>query len=1600
MASADNSRNKKSMHESYLLELLEPRIMLSADPFGAAEVAVDLLMTGLQKEGVEYEDYSPGDTSDDTPDNSDASAFSETLDSLDIASVTSLFASQDPLSSIQQFDSQQSDNPQSSNSQFSLQPGDSDFISTPDNEHSRTELIIIDAAVDNQQQLLQQIIPADSQINYQIHYVDHNSGGINQISELLKQYSQIEAVHILSHGNSDGVQLGSSWIDAGTLNQQAEQITQWSSALTEDADILIYGCDVTSSEAGIDFVQTLQRLSGADVAASDDKTGATALGGDWDLEYQSGVIEAQLAFSVEAQQVWQGTLATFVVDTTNDTVDANLGDGFALDGSGNTSLRAAIMEANFLGGADQINLAANTYNLSLGDLQVTSAITLVGADAATTIIDGGGSDRIFHIDEFSSLNASELTLQGGVASGGGDPGKGGAIFVYSDGALTLNRVILSGNQAVDGAGIYNNAVVNLTDVVISGNTTTGGGASEGGGLYNRGDATLTNVTLSGNSAGLGGGIHNDSSGSASIDLTNVTISGNTATGAEGGGIHNENTATLTNVTVSNNSSATQGGGIYTTGTVTISNSILANNTAGGSGPDAFGTFSSDGTNIIENIGPASGFGSDTSGDPNLGALANNGGFTQTHALLGGSIAIDAGTNLNAPPLDQRGYLRTDGLADSGAFEAGATAPGANYVVINTNASGVGSLEWAIDQANLSAGFDTISFNIAGSGPHVISVDGDGLPSISDSVLIDGWSEPDYVNTPVIRIDAGTFPGVNGLWLNSGSDGSIIRGLSMTGFTGNDAIEVTSSGNTIVGNYIGLTTDGTTVDGNDTGIRIRQGASDNQIGGTGAADKNLIAGSSYAGINIHGNNTNNNRIIGNDIGLDASATVVNTGTFGIVIWNRPDGNQVGGTADGEGNRIAGFNKAVVIDSNPQAATNTSILGNQIWGSTQLGIDLENDGISYNDAGDADAGANNQLNFPVFSKVTQSGSNLDVDLLLDVPAGNYRLELFENPAGINASGHGEGQVFLGAVTLVSTGTGVQAFSTSLTGVVVGDINTVAATVTEDLGGGSFGNTSEFSQAPGLPVLIRDEFNNPAYSGNDGHLPWVNDWQEIGEADGPVWDTITTSAVSVWSNFGDDGLDLWAANNLGAWREADLTFASSATLSFDWAMLNTEAGDSVSLQISTDGGVGWTTLDTFDGPLNHGSTQAASYDISAYIDNDTRIKFETVSGFESDDEFFVDNVQIAMTRYESTLWLSTHNSATYDHTDDGISSVGVSNGNEIVAFENPNLNLELGDGSSGVTDGTFSVEHTLEQNVRAMHYVNSVVTVVTKTVAGGEGVYELQPGQIVVSMRDESGGSPDFSVPKVGGGNLTVNNTDVLVYTPGSGYEMLLEDVFFKVDGTTPANVHAITIVEQETTLGVDTTLSAGTYLIARSDSPNHSDISTYGKDGNYVRQDLLLGSGFLDATEHIQGLELLEADLTVGNTALVQGTLLISINKPMTVGTSGGTTVSAENTDIIALTVNATQQDGTPGTDVDAQIVFDGSDVSLSIASSQEINGLTLVGNDLETINSEPTLATSGTDPTFATGGAATRRVRHQFVQRHQCGHDRKWTDAQQSDPDCQ
>ena len=368
-----------------------------------------------------------------------------------------------------------------------------------------------------------------------------------------------------------------------------------------------------------------------------------------------------------------GHAATFVVNTTADTADAVPGDGICADSGGACSLRAAVQEANALAGPDTIQLGAATYVLSgaagddlavSGDLDITGDLTLTGAGTASTIIDGGGVDRVLDIDPSGagvSVTISNLTVRGGNAAGQAGGG------IRNLGTLSLSNVTLAANSSgVNGGGLLNLGTLTLTNTTVSGNTA----GTDGGGIYNSGGGTLTITasTLSGNSANSagrnGGGIFNASAAT----LTNVTVSGNSANSGGGGVFNSGGTATLVNVTLGENS-ATIGGGISNpAGTVTLTNTLVANS----SGGNCSGAISSGGNNLDSGSSCAfAGAGDLSNRDPLLGVLANNGGATQTRALSAGSPAIDAGSNAACPATDQRGVARpfpAGGNCDIGAFE--------------------------------------------------------------------------------------------------------------------------------------------------------------------------------------------------------------------------------------------------------------------------------------------------------------------------------------------------------------------------------------------------------------------------------------------------------------------------------------------------------------------------------------------------------------------------------------------------------------------------------------------------------------------------------------------------------------------------------------------------------------------------------------------------------------------------------------------------------------------------------------------------------------------------------------------------------------------
>ena len=546
-------------------------------------------------------------------------------------------------------------------------------------EEERRELVIVNENVSDYQQLIADLQGGDNKRVIEVVVLEADRDGIDQISEILADRSDLAAVHFITHGAGGQINLGNSWLNSNSLQQNSQAVGGWGSALTEKGDFLFYGCNIATDIPGRTLLNDIARLTGADVTASDDLTGQAQFGGDWVFEYDRGSIETALAISGDAQQNWNGVLATFTVNTTLDTVDTSPGDGVAADAAGNTSLRAAIMEANAVGGANEIILNAGTYTLSLGpagednaargDLDVTGELAITGAGADVTIIDGNLLDSVFHLKgDAADLTLTDLTIKGGRSNGHG----GGIHVGHNMARLTATRIIVSGNLADKGAGIFNHGTMTLTDVVISSNGDAA--TREGGGIYNERVAILNGVTIGGNQADDGGGIINDNK-AGSISLTNVTISGNTATN-KGGGLYTQKPATIVNSTITLNSAAAGGGISHNGGTIDLKNTIVAGNMAA-LNPDVEGALNSQGNNLIGDKGTASGFSNGvnddqvgTAGspiDPLLGALQDNGGYTQTHALLAGSPAIDAGDNSVGLADDQRRYSRPlDGNSDETA----------------------------------------------------------------------------------------------------------------------------------------------------------------------------------------------------------------------------------------------------------------------------------------------------------------------------------------------------------------------------------------------------------------------------------------------------------------------------------------------------------------------------------------------------------------------------------------------------------------------------------------------------------------------------------------------------------------------------------------------------------------------------------------------------------------------------------------------------------------------------------------------------------------------------------------------------------------------
>lgn len=276
----------------------------------------------------------------------------------------------------------------------------------------------------------------------------------------------------------------------------------------------------------------------------------------------------------------------------------------------------------------------------------------------TGAMEGGGIHSV----------SSELALIDSTISGNQAPSDGGGIY-GRDISLALARSRIVNNAASQGGGLFSvNSYLRADTSSISGNSAT----AVGGGIMHSGNRLLSvnASTLADNQADRGGGLLLD--GGASARLFNSTVSGNVAT-TDGGGIYNFGALRIYASTIAANT-ATQGGGLYVhAGSVALTESIVGDN----QGADCYGTATLSYTLIEDGSCAAT-----LVGDPGLMPLADNGGLTQTHALLPGSPAIDGGEPvLSCGRQDQRGAPRPydgdgDGvsISDLGAFEFGAQPP--------------------------------------------------------------------------------------------------------------------------------------------------------------------------------------------------------------------------------------------------------------------------------------------------------------------------------------------------------------------------------------------------------------------------------------------------------------------------------------------------------------------------------------------------------------------------------------------------------------------------------------------------------------------------------------------------------------------------------------------------------------------------------------------------------------------------------------------------------------------------------------------------------------------------------------------------------------
>ena len=496
-------------------------------------------------------------------------------------------------------------------------------------------VVFVDARVKDSAELLNGVAPGT-----QVVQLDASKDGLQQIADYLGSHQGVSSVQIIAHGNSGDLWLGNTYLSADNIAARSEVLAQIGQDMNVGGDILIYACNTAAGDRGVNFVDSLAQLTGRDIAASSNRTGA---GSDWTLEIATGSIESRTALAYGSMSGYQYSLATVTV--------LNNGD------SGVGSLRQALSSAV---SGDTVAFGADmTINLN-SQLIISKNLTIDGDrnndGVADVTLSGQYKTQVLQVNSGVTATLDGLIITKGLVAGNG-------AAAGTDGTAAM------------GGGIVNFGNLTLTNVTVTSNAASGGGGGGGvtapyvggavGGGGGGGGALGGQFGGHGGSSGFGTGVYGGTSGTANAGGTGggyhpsyMGGKGGTSVGGAGGvGVANYSNGgaggTANNGTISiggggggsgwdkpGRAGASASGGIYngSTGTLTVvGTSVITNNIAAGGGGGGGG-----GLGGSADSGGAAGKG--------VGAIWNKGTLLMTAANFAAMSGNVGGSGSGGPAL--------------------------------------------------------------------------------------------------------------------------------------------------------------------------------------------------------------------------------------------------------------------------------------------------------------------------------------------------------------------------------------------------------------------------------------------------------------------------------------------------------------------------------------------------------------------------------------------------------------------------------------------------------------------------------------------------------------------------------------------------------------------------------------------------------------------------------------------------------------------------------------------------------------------------------------------------------------------------------------